>query len=274
MVTVRNPVVSRNVRRLLEESLRDDLIITNPLKEFLVKWNGNYSEKAARLIGKTLKTKQRQRSGSWSASSAGHCPRRQELQFLGMTPNGSNDAHLQLIFANGSWVHLRWQALLLTAKLLDGIEVLVKKPSMRARCSMDGMGVAVDGRYKGAEFGFELKGRNDFQYNKQVLVGVDDKTRAQVDFEFLLSGLDVFVILNENKNNQQTQEWVFYRDEDRVKTARAHLKELNAAIDKERLHPMLPECKKQLTTGEFASCPFGGKGGACVAAGNWPRRIK
>jgi hypothetical protein len=198
--------------------------------------------------------------------------RRQELAFLGMPTVGSNDPQLQLIFANGTWVHLRWQALLMTAKLLDNIEVLVKKPSQRARCSMDGMGIASRGRYKGAEFGFELKGRNEYQFGKQDATGVDDKTRKQVDFEFWLSGLDMFVIMNENKNNQLKKEWVFIRDESRVDDIKKEVKELNKAIDIQRLHPMLEECRQQTPNGEFFKCPFGGKGGPCLAAGKWPTK--
>jgi len=138
---------------------------------------------------------------------------------------------------------------------------------------MDGEGIALMGRYKGREFGFELKGRNDWQYSKQVMLGVDEATRSQVDFSFMLSGLDVWVVLNENKNNQQLKEWVFTRDDDRVNSMRKLVKELNRAIDTQRLHPMLPECQKQLRNGEFFQCPFGSKGGACLSSGNWPQRI-
>ena len=272
MATRKNPTISKQIKALLDQSVRDDLIISPVLDKWLVNWDGNYSSRAATLIYKALRTKQRDRSGSWSASSAGLCPRRQELAFLGMSQNGKVDSHLQMIFANGTWVHLRWQAMLLTAKLLDGIEVLVRRPSKRARCSMDGMGTGQEGRFKGALFGFELKGRNDFQYNKQTIISVDDKTRAQVDFEFWMSGLDLFVVMNENKNNQQKQEWVFHRDESRVSVIRDHINELNHAIDSNRLHPMLSECKRG--EGEWKNCPFGGPGGACIAAGNWPRRIK
>ncbi len=96
-----------------------------------------------------------------------------------------------------------------------------------------------NGRYDGAEFGYELKSTNDFAYNHQVIKGASDKTRKQVDFEFYMSGFDLFVIFNENKNNQGIQEWVMVRDEGRVREIAKELQELNAAIDNSRLHPTI-----------------------------------
>ena len=168
-------------------------------------------------------------------------------------------------------MHLRWQATLLTAGLLDNVEVTHKKKSQRARCTLDGIGVVRSGRYAGRDFGFELKGRNDWVYNNQLAKGPDEVTRKQVDFEFLLTGMDLFSIVNENKNNQSFHEWVIVRDEDRVHEIAKTVKELNRAVDNKKLHPMLPECSRQLKTGEFMKCPFGGPGGSCLKAGNWPK---
>jgi hypothetical protein len=159
------------------------------------------------------------------------------------------------------------------AGILDNIEVTVQKPSKRARCTMDGMGVALQGRYQGAEFGYELKSANEFSYQSQVVKGVSEQTRAQVDFEFLLSGFDIFVVFNENKNNQSIREWVIVRDEHRVRERAREIKDLNYAIDRERLHSMLPECQKRRRNGEFYKCPFGGDGGVCASVGKWPNRI-
>lgn len=265
--------IGKDVKALLELSIRDDLIITPVLNEFVVKWDQNISEEAANALNKNVRTKQRDRSAAWSASGINKCMRRQELAFLGMPQGGTTDSHLMLIFDHGTWIHRKWQAILMTAGILDSVELTIKKRSIRARCSMDGEGVAKIGRYQGSDFGFELKGRNDFQYNKQVVLGIDEGTRAQVDFSFMLSGLDLWVVLNENKNNQQLKEWIFVRDTDRVKVMREKVKELNKAIDTQKLHPMLPECVKQLKGGEFYACPFGGPGGVCTSSGQWPLSI-
>lgn len=266
----RRRVVSMTVRDLMTDTgkvLDGDKIISPYLDEFLVSWDGTLPPEVAKRIHDLLVVPQRDRSGSFSASSAGFCKRRQEFSFLGVKPPGVIDPKLAQIFLNGRWVHLRWQATLLTAGILDSIEVTHKKPSLLARCTMDGMGIAKGGHFKGTEFGFELKGRNLFTWGSQRMDGPDEKTRRQVDFMFLLTGLEVFVILNESKNDQSKAEWVFVRDPDRIKEALRELKELNKAIEIQRLHPMLPECKEG--KGEFKKCPFGGRSGPCLNSGSW-----
>ena len=265
------PRVSKSLKEMLAESVQDDLIITPALKEFLVGWDENYPPEVVAQVTAVMNARQRDRSASWSASGAGKCWRRQELAFLGMPVFGYDDPQLELIFLNGRWVHLRWQATLLTAGLLDSIEVTVKHPRTRTRCSMDGEGIGTRGRFKGREFGFELKGRNDWQWNKQFTKGADEETRKQVDFEFLLSGFDLFVILNENKNNQATKEWIITREDDRIQEMKKQIKDLNRAIDIQRLHPMLDECKKG--EGEWKKCPYGSDGGACQMSGKFPSTI-
>lgn len=266
--------VSKSIKELLEEEAKDDLIVTPAYNEFLTSgWDEAIPNHVAERIANIIKKPQRDRRYSWSASSAGKCMRRQEFAFLGMPIVGQYDPRLQRIFLNGTWVHLRHQAIFLTAGILDSVEVTIRKKSQRARCTMDGMGVASRGRYEGAEFGFELKGRNQWTYQVQQIGGADEETRKQVDFEFLLSGLDVFVIFNENKTNQEIQEWVILRDEERVRDMAKQIKELNYAIDRHRLHPMLDECKRKLKSGEFYKCPYGGDGGVCASSGKWPNQI-
>lgn len=258
-----------SLRNAINVQLEDDLIVTPPLKRFLVQnRNITIDWKVAKKIARVMSTPQRDRRFAWSASAAGTCLRRQELGFLGVPTPYNIDPQLAQIFYNGTWVHLRWQATLMQAGILDAIEVVAKKPSLRARCSMDGMGTALEGRHQGEPFGFELKGRNDYAYGKQERSGVDEKTRRQVDFEFALSGFERFVILNENKNTQMWKEWVFLRNEERVKVALQEIRSLNRAVDRGKLHSMLPECR--LRTGEFDSCPFGGIGGPCEMSGSWP----
>ncbi len=263
------PKISKSARTSLNESMRDDLILTPMLETMLPAWDGTINPDVAENLAKLMSTPQRNRSRSFSASQAGNCLRRQELAFLGIPGIGVPSRQLSMIFANGTWTHMRWQATLMTLGLLDGIEVLVRKPKWRARCSLDGVGTAKEGRFEGREFGFELKGRNDYAFNVQAAKGVDDKTRKQVDFEFLLTGLDLFVILNENKNNQGIKEWVVIRDEARVDAAAQELEELNTSIDLGILHPMLPLCK-QMKGPDWDNCPFGSPGGPCMAAGTWP----
>lgn len=269
----RGPRVSGNLRVFLENAVRDDLVVTPIIDRFLIEWDGVLRPEVAKRIVRLMSKPERNRSGSWSASGAGKCMRRQEFAFLGMPQVGATSTQGQAIFNNGKWVHMRWQSWGLQSGIFTAVEKTYKWAKQIARCTLDGLGIALDGRYEGQEFGFELKGRNDWEWNKQTVLGVDDITRAQVDFEFLLTGLDLFVIMNENKNTQAKKEWVFVRDDDRVTTMRKRLRELNRAIDIGRLHPMLPECSKQLRDGEFYKCPYGTPGGVCASAGRWPRGV-
>lgn len=254
---------------MMDESLKEDLIVTPPYEEWLDRNpEGTIDPNVAALMAQFMSTPDRDRSGSFSASQAGYCLRRQELAFLGVQPPGVHDTHTVRIFNNGKWLHLKWQAELLTAGIIDVAELTVKRPKLKARCTLDGVGVAANGRYTNYDFGLEIKGRNDYTYGDQVKNDPDEKTRRQVDMQFLLGGFDVMVILNENKNNQSFHEWVFYRDDERVDEAEMELRDLSRAIDKGRLHPMLDECKLQ--TGEFNKCPFGGAGGPCQMSGRWP----
>lgn len=265
--------VSDRVKELLDEYARDDLIVTHPYNEFLSVWDETYPKYVVDRISQVLLTPQRDRRYSWSASGAGKCMRAQEFAFLGMPQMVDYDPQQRRIFLNGTWVHLRNQATLLSAGILDNIEVTVKRPKKRARATLDGMGVVKQGRYDGASFGYELKSANDWAYQHQVTKGAAEKTRLQVDFEFWLTGFDVFTIFNENKNNQGIQEWVVVRDNDRVRAISDMVDELNKAIDRERLHPQLIECRKKLKSGEFFKCPYGGHGGVCDTAGSWPNHI-
>jgi hypothetical protein len=109
-----------------------------------------------------------------------------------------------------------------------------------------------------------------FSFNAQEKNGTpDEKTRKQVAMQMYLTGYDLAVVTNENKDTQHTSEFVIERNEKEVGEAKAELIELKTAIEKQRLHPMLRECVKQNLTGEFYKCPFGGPAGVCIHTGNW-----
>jgi hypothetical protein len=270
-VKTRRPTkISQDVKEILEDAVKDELIITNEYNRFLMKWDGVIAKPVAKKIAKLMSTPDRVRSGSFSASGAGKCMRRQELQFLGVPVEGSIAPQQRRIFENGTWAHYRTQATLMTAGILDGIEVTAKRKKIRSRCTLDGVGEARSGRYSGADFGLEIKSANEWAYQHQFTKGATDGVRAQVDFQFLITGFDIMVILNENKNNQALKEWVLVRDQERVNRLAKRLQEMNGAIERQRLHPLLDECRKRNKTGEFYKCPFGGDGGPCASVGNWP----
>lgn len=225
-------------------------------------------------INELLTTKPRDRRHSFSASSAGLCMRRQELAFIGARKIPMTDPKGARIFLNGTFVHLRWQATLLDAGIVDGVEITVKHSSLPARAALDGVGEVRGGRWDGLNFGLELKGRNSFAFRSQVAKGSpDEKTQDQVAFQHWLTGFEVITVVNECKDTQQVSEFPIAYDGVRVARVRREVEEMVSAVEQKRLHPMLPECVRQNRTGEFFKCPFGTPGGACVNSGSWPTKL-
>lgn len=251
----------------------DDLIVTPAYDEYLINNPEITADpKVFMYVMRQVTIPPRDRRRSFSASQAGYCLRRQELAFLGVPRRPMIDPRGIRIFQNGTFVHLRWQIGLLIAEILHGIEVTVKSGDELARATMDGIGVVKRGRYKGAKFGWEHKGRMSFSFDHQEKAGTpDEKTRKQVAMQMLLTGYDVWSVTNENKDNQNHGEFIIERNENEIDEVRQDIRELKKAVERKRLHPMLPECIKRNSTGEYYQCPFGTDLGSCVASGNWPR---
>lgn len=266
-------VYQSNQRHVKSLRSPDDLIVTPLYDEYLVKNPEITADRSIfeKVMGLML-VPPRDRTRTFSASQAGYCLRRQELAFLGVKGYKVSDPRVVRIFQNGTFGHLRWQVGLLAAKIVDGVEVTVISGDGLTRSTLDGMGVAQRGHYKGAKFGWEHKGRMSYSFDSQERAGTpDEKTRKQVAMEFLHTGYDVWSVTNENKDTQKTGEFVIERDEQEISEVREDLRELKSAVEKKRLHPMLPECIKRNSTGEYYKCPFGTDLGSCVASGSWPR---
>lgn len=215
----------------------------------------------------------RERSGSFSASSAGRCERAQMFGYLGAEAPGP-DPQLAAIFEDGKWRHLRWQATLLQAGVLIDIEVPLMWKAKKQRGTMDGLGVVPDNHkvreWQGLEFGFELKGVNAFQFDKFKAEGPKEEHLDQVAKYFLMSGLDLFSIVYENKSTQEPFEWVVSRDDpgmaDRIEAQREEVERLAEYAERTQLPLMLPECTKG--KGAWKTCSFGGADGVCKFATN------
>lgn len=251
----------------------DDLLVTPLYDEYLVK-NPEIDSNPAifEKVMRQLLTPPRDRRRSFSASQAGNCLRRQELAFLGAKRNPIADPRGARIFQNGTFVHLRWQVGVLSAKIVHGIEVTVTNRTGLWRATLDGIGVGRRGRWEKEKFGWEHKGRMSFAFSWQEKKNTpDEKTRKQVAVQMYLTGYDIFSVTNENKDTQDHGEFLIERNDEEVGEARKEFQELSTAIERGRLHPMLPECIKRNSTGEYYKCPYGTDAGACVNSGNWPR---
>jgi hypothetical protein len=260
---------------IVKATRQTDLIITPNLNKWLVIHGDDpLPDWVAKLIYKQLTTKPRDRSASFSASSAGSCYRAQELQFLGIPQVGVIDARLSNIFKDGHWRHLRWQAMGLMSGFLDRMEAPLTWRNMLSRGTMDGVGTVPDDHprtaWRGMEYGFELKGVNSWGYRAAVKKDKATKIahKRQVARYFLMSGLDMFVTVYENKDTQEWFEWVEVPNKKYMDEQAAELDELVEAVKTKQLHDMLPQCK--IRRGEFEDCPWGTSHGPCIRAGNWP----
>lgn len=264
-----------SLKQIIRAHKQSDLIITPKLQAFLMN-NPQlyYDESIGDFIRDTITTQPRFRSGSFSASSAGMCQRRQVFGYLGIDPGGNNGFQLQNIFEDGKWRHLRWQAILLQAGLLDKAEVPLDWPKMRSKGSMDGQGTVPDDHpnvaWRGAEYVWELKGVSPYVYDSYIQQGGKPEHKKQVHRYLLASGLDLAIIMYENKATQIWHEWVIEPDPVLLQEQQDELDSLNAAVTNEQLPPMLPEC--QMKKGkEYGQCPYGKDTGICAAMKDeWP----
>ncbi len=229
----------------------------------------------AARVAEILTTPPRDRRGSFSGSSSGQCLRQQEFEFIGAPASQTTrtDASLAAIYNDGDWRHLRWQSWGLTSGILTDIEVPLAWPKMNSRGSLDGEGYVPDDhpnrKWRGEEFGFELKGVNPFRYPKWIAAATAQEYHLrQVHRYFLVSGKKLFVIIYENKGTNQWHEWVIRPNAQMMRESEAELKRLNEAVEMQKLHTQLPSCKIRLGP-DWSDCPYAGVQGTCETVHGW-----
>lgn len=256
-----------NIAKLVKAIKRQDTIIEARREAWLLQHGDDALPPwVVAIIANILATQPRVRSGSFSGSAAGMCLRRQELAYAGVIPEPV-DAQTQAIFTDGKYRHLRWQAELLTMGALTHIEYLVQWKRKWSRGALDGRGeVPMDHavtRWRGLEFGFELKGVSTFQFQKYKYDGPERKHLLQVHHYFVLGNFDLFVIIYEDKTTQETKEWVIEPDPVLLAEAQADIDALALSVENKTLDPQLPECAQR--KGLWSDCPYG-KNGKCQQA--------
>jgi hypothetical protein len=218
------------------------------------------------MVYRLLIAPERDRRGSFSASSAGVCPRRQVFEYYGL-PKPDFDTQTKSRLRDGKWRHLRWQTMLLDANIIHGIEGKLKWIDQRTRGSIDGVGVVPADHpreeWRGKEFGLELKGVNGFQFGKYNGEEAKEDHLNQVHRYFILGGFDLFVILYENKSTQDLLEWVIEPDPVLIDQQMKELEILNSSIDNKELPPIKAPCGVMMGK-EFEYCPYGGKKAPCL----------
>jgi hypothetical protein len=269
------------IGRPLAAMAKGGLLVTPHVRQYFREFNGEITLTApvAELLVSLLTTPPRERSGSFSPSARGNCPRAQALGFLG-APQTALSAETYNLFADGRFRHLRWQAVGLASGFLDEIEVSVPMPALNALGAVDGVNTTEG-------FGFELKGTSmplgimvtAFQSVQQALddhvvpvrirasggrgskgnwhIGTMWKHVQQV-YSYMGQlqangyAIDRFALVYEHKETQHWEEFVLHANpwmEDRCK---AELELLDRTVKLRKLPMILDECR---VTPE-AKCPY------------------
>src|SRR6185369_3870583 len=266
-----------SLKRTLDRLMDSGKIVTPRYLKFLAEHGDDpYPPWVVDVIAEQLKKTPRDRSGTFSAASAGACLRAQELEYLGAGPTdltGEVSPGLMAIFKDGKWRHLKWQADLLAAGIIEEIEYSAPWRSKRAVGTLDGLGVVPDthgvGSWRGELFGAELKGVNAWQYPKLVSAPYpkEDHMR-QVHRYFVLTGVRLFSVIYENKSTQNFHERVVRPIPRLLDESRQELEELNRAVERKELHRILAPCRHR-SGKQWEGCKFSGEDGPCESAGTW-----
>lgn len=268
--------MTSSMTRVLKQTKDPNLLLLPKINEYLLQHGGEkYTQKAMDAVWSALTTPGRNRTRSFSASSAGVCKRRQEFTYLGY-PQNINMPKQQVIFTIGHWLHAQTQAMLLSANLIQEIEVPIELPQYDAKGSMDGQGYVwwepANPAWKDQEFILEVKTVGAHAWPKKAKAGKpSDDHLAQIHRYFAATGIRLCSYLMVDKGNVGNDgiiEYVVEADDEMLEASFQELIDLKEAADKQQLHPILPMC--QMRQGDdYRYCPFSGKEGICLNTFEW-----
>lgn len=254
--TMSNVNIKGGLRKSVQRVKRDgDLIVTPRFHSFLTSDEAQQPlpDEHADIIRDLLTTPPRDRRLSFSPSSLHRCERRQVFAFAGFPQQRQLNSDLMNLFADGTWRHLRLQATMLHAGILDEVEKPIDVPKYRLKGSIDGIGTDEHGKWI-----LEAKGMHQFQFDDLMLSsgGPKEEHIKQGAGYSIATNIRRVAFFYECKGTQKTKEfdidytipaWSKYIDE-----LGERLERLNKNIFNMTLPPILTgdaavECK---------SCPF------------------
>ncbi len=267
--------MSLDLKRMVRMANAANLIISPRYESFLLSHlDDPVPENIASRIRDLLMAKQRDRTKSFSASSAGQCHRAQIYGYHGVQVSNVVNVALAAIYNNGRWAHLKLQTAMLMAGVFEhpeDIEVPIIWKRMRTRGTMDGWGtVPMDHphvNWRGKTFGAELKTCHSGVYQKLIEDGMGKYAR-QVTRYFHLAGVELFAVFAEEKNTNRYNEWVIEADPQLIAEDKDELDTLNHAVANKQLPDRLPQCQ-HFTGDTFRNCSFGRLGGPCTQLVTW-----
>lgn len=269
--------MSASLKKMLKshtQSSDSDLLVSQRYEQYLASHpNILVDETVAEFVKKELTTPQRNRRMTFSASSRGACPREQVFQFTPTKPVPKTNSGLYAIFHQGTFMHLKWQALLSDAGILDDLEVPCLWEAYRLSGTIDGAGEVPASNPLRAEhtrFGWELKSINSHGFRWVLDKGPNEHHLLQIHAYMLATGWRVWSLCYENKDTQEWKEFTVHFNEETGRQVEEELMYLNDHVDNKKLPPILDECKKR--QGAFRKCAFAH---VCLEVEEWPeRRIK
>lgn len=255
--------LGKPIRDLIRVVSPSEQIIKPRLDRFLLEHgNDPFDPPIAAWVAEQLTAVPRNRTRSFAGSASGSCTRAQIFQYLGMpVPPTDVDAQLQQIFNDGKFRHIRLQAQMMQAGIIElgAMEYPLPWPEKRSMGTADGNGIVpmdhIHTSWRGLSFGLEIKGASTWIAK---VMKEPDKYMPQVHRYFLAGGFDLFVIYVEDKNTQESREWVIEPDPNWLEMSREELDELNRHVDEKTLPNKLPACVDK-SGPLYKKCPYGGK---------------
>ncbi len=246
-----------------------DLLVSPRFEQYLATHpNTLVDDTVAEFIKSELTTPQRNRRMTFSASSRGACAREQVFQFTSLRQVPKTNTSLYAIFHQGTFMHLKWQALLLDAGILNEVEMPCRWDEFNVTGTIDGGGEVTAGHPLRADhdsFGWELKSINSRGFRWVIDTGPKFQHLLQIHTYMLATGKRLWSLVYENKDTQEWKEFVVHFDEEVAQKVREELAYLNDHVAQKRLPPILPDCIER--KGPFKNC---GYAYACLEQDSWP----
>ena len=270
--------MSASLKKLLQSTSQTGELLVSPRYENYLTEHSNIlvDEKVGDFIKSEICTPQRNRRMTFSASARGACPREQVFQFTHLKGVPRFGSSLIAIFHQGTFMHLKWQALLLDAGILDRVEIPCLWDDMSMSGTIDGAGLVPDNHILRAEhenFGWELKSINSNGYRFVLSNGPKKQHLLQIHAYMIATGWRVWSLCYENKDTQEWKEFTVFYDEAIADEVTYELAYLNDCVNDKKLPPILSECQKR--KGPFKQCQFAH---VCLDQDTWPvapkRRLK
>lgn len=265
-----------SLKKLLQQSPSGDRLLITPRYEKYLAVTDNIlilDEKILKFVRAELSTPQRNRRMTFSASSRGACPRAQVFQFTPLKPTPRINSDLHAIFHQGTFMHLKWQCLLLDAGILSDVEISCVWDAYNLSGTIDGYGVIPDdhqlrGQVDGEIYGWELKSINDRGYKYVCSNGPNASHLLQIHAYMKATGWKVWSLVYENKDCQQWKEFIVHYDDKIGDALETEMEYLNTSVNNKTLPPVLEPCTRK--AGPFKNCDFRH---CCLTTTSWPQRV-